>query len=60
MVPQLDRAVPLKVHACQGISEGSSADVFVLGHALCRSISWCEKSALAARPQIGENPGLDL
>ena len=59
MVPQLDRAVPLKVRACQGASEGSLAEVFVLGHALCRSNPWCEKSALAARPQIGGNP-LDL
>ena len=60
MVPQLDRAVILKVRACQGTPEGSSAEVFMLGHALCRSNSSSEKSALAAAPQIVGNPALDL
>ena len=39
MVPQLDRAVPLKARACEGTSEGSSTEVFMLGYALCRSNS---------------------
>ena len=60
VIAQIDRAVPLKVRACEGTSEGSSAEVFVLGHALCRSNSSSEKSALAATPQIGRNPALDL
>ena len=37
VVPQIDRAVPLKMRACEGTSEGSSTEVFMLGHALCRS-----------------------
>ena len=45
--------------AC-GTSKGSSAEVFMLEHALCRSNSSSEKSALAATPQIGGNPALDL
>ena len=49
----LDRAVPLEVRACEGTSEGSSTEVFMLGHALCRSSSSSENSALAATPQIG-------
>ena len=53
MAPHLDRAVPLKVRACQGTSEGSSGEVFMLGHALGRSnSSSCVTSALAATPQI--------
>ena len=32
----LDVKTGPKVHACQGTSEGSSAEVFMLGHALCR------------------------
>ena len=32
VIPQLDRAVPLKVRAYQGTSEGSSAEVFMLGY----------------------------
>ena len=34
VIAQIDRAVPLKVRACEGTSEGSSAEVFMLGHAL--------------------------
>ena len=34
MRTKLER-VPLKVRACEGTSEGSSAEVFMLGHALC-------------------------
>ena len=37
VIAQIDRAVPLKVCACGGTSEGSSAEVFMLEHALCRS-----------------------
>ena len=60
VIAQIDRAVPLKVRACQDTYEGSSAEVFMLGHALCRSNSSSEKSALAAKPQVGGNPALDL
>ena len=60
VIAQIDRAVPLKVRACEGIPEGSSAEVFMLEHALCRSNPSSEKSALAATPQIGGNPALDL
>ena len=60
MVPQLDRAVPLKVRTCEGTSQGSSTEVLMLGHVLCRSNSSPVNSALAARPQIGRNPALDL
>ena len=60
VVTQIDRAVPLKVRACEGTSEGSSDEVFMLGHALCRSNSSSEKSALAATPQIEGNSALDL
>ena len=60
VITQIDRAVPLKVRACEGTSEGSSAEVFMLGHALCRCNPLSEKSALAATPQIGGNPVLDL
>ena len=60
MIPQLDRAVPLKVRVCEDTSEGSSTEVFMLGHALCRSNSWSENSALAATPQIGGIPALEL
>ena len=60
MVPQLDRAVPLKVQAGEGTSEGSSTEVFMLGHALCRFNLSSENSALMTTPQIGENPAFDL
>ena len=61
VIAQIDRAVPLKVRAaCEGTSKGSSAEIFMLGHTLCRSNSSSEKSALAATPQIGGNPALDL
>ena len=60
VIAQIDRAVPLKVRACESTSEGSSAEVFMLGHARCRSNSSSEKTALAATPQIGGNPALDL
>ena len=60
VIAQIDRAVPLKVRACEGTSEGSSAETFMLGHTLCRSNSSSEESALAATPQIGGNPALDL
>ena len=60
MIAQTDRAGPLKVCACEGTSEGSSAEDFMLEHALCRSNSSSEKSVLAATPQIGGNPALDL
>ena len=59
MVPQFDRAVPLKVRACEGTSEGSSSEVFMLGHALCHSNLPSENSALAATPQIGGNSALN-
>ena len=35
VIPQIDRAVPLKVRACEGTSEGSLVEVFMLEHALC-------------------------
>ena len=54
------RAVPLKVRTFQGTAEGLSAEGFMLGHALCRSNSSSENIALAATPQIGGNPALDL
>ena len=38
VIAQIDRAVPLKVRACEGTSVGSSAEVFMFGHALCRSL----------------------
>ena len=60
VIAQIDRVVPLKVRACYGTSEGSSAEVFMLGHAMCRSNSSSEKSALVATPQVGGNPALDL
>ena len=60
VIAQIDRAVPLKVRACEGTSGGSSAGVFMLGGALCRSTSSSEKSVLAATPQIEGNPALDL
>ena len=47
-VHQLDRAAPLKVRACRGTSEGSSVEVFTLRHALCRSYSRVEASALSS------------
>ena len=34
--------------------------IYIHTHALCRSNSLSEKSALAATPQIGGNPALDL
>ena len=48
VMAQIDRAVPLKVRACEGTSEGSSTEAFMLEHVLCRSKSWSEKSALTA------------
>ena len=60
VIAQIDRAVPLKVRACKSTSEGLSAEVFMREHALCRSNSSSEKSALATKPQIGKNPALDL
>ena len=42
VIAQIDRAVPRKVCACEGTSEGSSAEVFMLEHALCRSDSSSE------------------
>jgi len=60
VLAQINSPGPLKVHACEGTSEGSSAEVFMLEHALCRSNSSSEKSALAAEPQIGGNPALNL
>ena len=60
VIAQIDRAVPLKVRACEGTSEGSPAEGLMLEHTLCRSNSSSEKSALAATPQIGGNPALDL
>ena len=60
VIAQIDRAVALKVRACEGTSEGSSAEVFMIEHALCCSNSSSEKSALAATPQIGGNLALDL
>ena len=41
-------------------SDAPRGAFFMLGHALCRSNSSSEKSALAATPQIGGNPALDL
>ena len=52
--------VPLKVHAFQGTSEGSSTEVCTLGQALCRFNSSYEKSALAAKPEVIRSPALDL
>ena len=60
VIAQIDSAVTLKVRACEGRAEASSAEVFMLEHALCRSNRSSEKSALAATPQIGGNPALDL
>ena len=60
VIAQIDRAVPLKVRASKVTSEGSSAEVFMLGRALRGSNSSSEKSALAGTPQIGGNPALDL
>ena len=60
MAPQLDRAVPLKVRACHGTSESSSAEFFMLRHALCRSNSPSEKLTLAATPQVVGNPAPGL
>ena len=60
VIAQIDRGVPLKVRACEGTSEGSWAELFMLGHAPCRSNSSSKKSALAATSQIGGNPALDL
>ena len=60
VIAQIDRAVPLKVRACEGTSQGSWTEVFMLVHALCRSNSSSKKSALAATPHIGGNPALDL
>ena len=60
VLAQINSPVPLKVRACGGTSEGSSAEVFMLEHALCRSNASSEKSALAAKPQIGGNPALNL
>ena len=60
MLAQINSPGPLKVRACEGTSEGLSAEVFMLEHALCRSNSSSEKSALAAEPQIGGNPALNL
>ena len=37
VIAQIVRAVPLKVRACEGTSEGSLAEVYMLEHALCRS-----------------------
>ena len=54
MVPQLDRAVPLKVRACEGRSEGSLTEVFMLKHDLCRSNSSSKNSALAVTPHLEE------
>ena len=59
VIAQIDRAVPLKVRAWGGTLEGSSAEVFMLGHALCRSNSSSEKSALVATLQIGGDPALN-
>ena len=39
VIAQTDRAVPLKVRACEGTSEGLSPEVYMLEHALCRSNS---------------------
>ena len=60
VIAQIDRAVPLKVRASKVTSEGSLAEVFMLGRALRGSNSSSEKSALAGTPQIGGNPALDL
>ena len=59
VIAQIDRAVPLKVRAYEGTSEGSSAEIFMLEQALGHSYSSSEKSALVATPQIGGNPALD-
>ena len=59
VIAQIDRAVPLKVRACEGTPESSSAEDVMLEHALYRSTS-LKKSALAATPQIGGNSALDL
>ena len=48
------------VRADEGTPEGSSTEVFMLGHALCRSNSSFENSVLAATPQFGGNLALDL
>ena len=52
--------MPLKARACERVSKGSSAEVFLLGDDLCRSDSSSENSTLAATPQIGGNPALEL
>ena len=52
MVPQLDRASPLKERAGRGTLEGWSGDVSTLGHALCQSNSSCVTLAQAATPQV--------
>ena len=58
--PQLDRAVPLKVRACRGTCKGLLVDVFTLRHALCRSYSKVEASALTATPKFEGGPARDL
>ena len=60
VLARINSPVLLKVRACEGTSEGSSAEVFMLEHALCRLNAPSEKSALAAKPQIGGNPALNL
>ena len=60
-VHQLDRAAPLKVCACRvGTREGSSVEVFTLGHALCRSYLKVEASALSSTPKFEGGPARDV
>ena len=59
-VSQLDREAPLKVRACRGTREGSSVEGFTLGHALCRSYSKVEESALTSTPKFEGGPARDL
>ena len=49
---QLDRAAPFKVRACRDTRESSSVEVFTLRHALCRSYSRVEASALSSTPKF--------
>ena len=60
VVPELDRAAPLKVCACQGTSESSSGELFMLGHAPCRFNLPCVKSTISVTPQVIGDPALDL
>ena len=59
VIAQTDRAVPLKLRACEVQQRALRLKCLCLDMP-CRSNSSSEKSALAATPQIGGNPALGL